>query len=143
VTPSRSDVDDDLVDVVRTHHHLADHDQLGPQAFADTDYVTYSTTPEDGFEFDGLLGPASVAPATITRVEPISAIAVFLAATRRVSILCRKAAPTRPDLRILALTPTPPTPSWTMTVTDRHLSPAIETSVNLIATRWSSSHDAT
>jgi DNA-binding transcriptional LysR family regulator len=135
-------IDDELVGVVGTHHPLADRDQITPENFIDTDYVTYSTTPEDGFEFDGFLGPAGVVPATITRVESISAIAAFVAVTQRVTILCRRAVPKRPDLRTLTLAPTPPAPTWTMTVTDSHLSQAIETTVNLIATRWSSSNDA-
>lgn len=128
---------DQLVAVVGTHHRFADRAELTPEGFAETDYVTYSTTPEDGFEFEEFFGPGGVVPTTITRVESVSAVAEFIATTHRITILCHKAVPKRRGLRSLPLTPPPRRPAWTMTVTDTSLSPLVEGTIALIAAHWS------
>ncbi len=128
--------DDELVGVVGTHHPLAARDELHAGDFAGSRYVTYSTTPEVGFEHDTFLGPAGVVPTSIARVESMSAILDLVATTARVSILCRRAISPRDDIRLLPLVPPPDRLGWTLTVVETPLPPAVERTVELIVRQW-------
>ena len=129
-------LDDQLVGVVAMNHALSDRSELEPADFNGARYVTFSTTPEDGFEYSSFLGPAGVIPTDIVRVETISGILELVAATDRVTILCRQAVSNRHDVRCVPLKPAPPTMTWTMTVTEVGLVESVERTLGVLAERW-------
>lgn len=110
--------DDELVGVVGTAHPLRDRSALTPDDFAGADYVTYSTTPQAGFEQATFLGPASAFPRRILRLESVTAIAGLIAATTWCSILPSWMVDTRSGVIAIPLEPAPPPIAWSLVQRD-------------------------
>lgn len=80
---------DELVLLTHPEHHLAGRHWIEPQALRDETYLTYSRTPEPGFEYERFIRPSGVFPRVVTYVELTGAIAELVAAGFGVSILSR------------------------------------------------------
>lgn len=106
--------DDDLVAVVGTGHPLASHDVLAPEDFIGASYVTYSTTPQDGFECATFFAPRQIWPGRMLRVESVVAIIELVAAGPWLSILPRWTVPAGHGVVALPLNPNPPAISWSL-----------------------------
>ncbi|MGI9646500.1 MAG: LysR family transcriptional regulator [Ilumatobacteraceae bacterium] len=121
--------DDDLVAVVARTHELAGRRALTPDDFVDCDYVTYSTTPQDGFEHATFFAPHQVWPRRILRLESVTAILSLVAATNRVTVLPEWAVPPSAAPVTIPLDPRPPTVSWNLVAGTRS-DPGVEATTN-------------
>jgi len=111
---SRPLFDDDLVGVVGQDSPLRDRTALTPNDFAGADYVTYSTTPQAGFEQATFLGPVSAFPQRILRLESVTAIVSLIATTTWCSILPSWMVDTRSGVTTIPLEPAPPPIAWSL-----------------------------
>lgn len=71
---------------------LAARDSLVPADFATRTYLTYGDMPEAGFEFERFFRPAGAYPQQIVRIESVSTILSFVAASVGVTILAASSA---------------------------------------------------
>lgn len=117
--------DDDLVAVVGTDCPLAARDVLTPEDFTGASYVTYSTTPQDEFEYATFFAPRQVWPGRILRVESVMAIMELVAAGPWLSVLPRWAVAPRHGVVVVALDPKPPAISWSLLSRDFKDHPAL------------------
>jgi LysR family transcriptional regulator for metE and metH len=122
---SRHLFDDELVAVVSTQSDLANRTAVTPDDLRGTRYVTFGTTPEEGFEYRNFLAPHNVTVDNILRVESTQAIINIVAATKRVSILSRWAVPANPGVAAIPLEPPPPAISWSLATGDLDGDPPI------------------
>jgi DNA-binding transcriptional LysR family regulator len=106
--------DDQLVAVVSTTHPLAQRAALTPDDFVDADYVTYSTTPQAGFEHATFFAPRRVWPKRILRIESISTLLDVVAVGLWTSVLPRWTVPTGRSIVTIPLDPPPPPISWSL-----------------------------
>lgn len=81
--------DDELVLILPPGHRLARRDWIRASDLVEETYLTYSRTPEPGFEYDRFVRPAGVQPRVLSFVEQTDAIAELVAAGFGVSILSR------------------------------------------------------
>lgn len=109
---------DDLVGVVGNASPLRDRSTLAPDDFDSADYVTYSTTPQAGFEQANFLGPASAFPQRILRLESVTAIASLIATTTWCSILPSWMVDTSSGVIAIPLDPAPPPIAWSLVQRD-------------------------
>jgi len=110
--------DDHLVGVVGEPSPLRDRRGLTPDDFADADYVTYSTTPQAGFEQSTFLGPVGAFPQRILRLESVTAIASLIATSNWCSILPNWMVDTRSGVITIPLEPAPPPIAWSLVQRD-------------------------
>jgi LysR family transcriptional regulator for metE and metH len=106
--------DDELVAVVGEGTPLATRDRLTPEDFIDASYATYSTTPQDEFEYATFFAPKQVWPGRILRIESVTAIMELVAAGPWLSILPRWSVPPRSGVVMVPLDPKPPSISWSL-----------------------------
>jgi DNA-binding transcriptional LysR family regulator len=109
---------DNLVGVVGSASPFRDRRTLAPGDFASADYVTYSTTPQAGFEQATFLGPASTFPHRILRLESVTAITSLIATTTWCSILPKWMVDTRAGVITIPLDPAPPPIAWSLVQRD-------------------------
>lgn len=81
--------EDELVAILSPRHPLARKAVLEPDDFGDDDYITYSITPEPGYEYDRVFRRAARPPRRDRRVEQIEAIVEMVKAGFGLSILTR------------------------------------------------------
>jgi len=81
--------EDELVAILSPRHPLATKAVLEPDDFAEDDYITYSITPEPGYEYDRVFRRAARPPRRDRRVEQIEAIVEMVKAGFGLSILTR------------------------------------------------------
>lgn len=81
--------EDELVAILSPRHALAAKPVLEPDDFAEDDYITYSVTPEPGYEYDRVFRRAARPPRRDRRVEQIEAIVEMVKAGFGLSILTR------------------------------------------------------
>ncbi|MEC9266853.1 MAG: LysR family transcriptional regulator [Pseudomonadota bacterium] len=105
---------DGLVAVVGADDPRAECDVLTPEDFIEASYVTYSTSPQDEFEYETFFAPRHVWPGRILRVESVTAIIDLVAAGPWLSILPRWSVPSRSDMIAIPLAPSPPAISWSL-----------------------------
>ncbi|HEY0521339.1 MAG TPA: LysR family transcriptional regulator [Ilumatobacteraceae bacterium] len=110
--------DDHLVAVVSSKHPLAQHAEVTADEFADADYVTYSTTPQAGFEHATFFAPRQVWPKRILRIESIAVLLDVVANSLWTSVLPRWIVPASPSIVTIPLEPTPPPISWSLVTRD-------------------------
>lgn len=115
---TRPFLNDSLVGVVGSASPLRDRSTLAPDDFTGTDYATYSTTPQAGFEQSTFLGPASAFPQRIVRLESVTAIASLIATTTWCSILPSWMVDTRSGVITIPLEPAPPPIAWSLVQRD-------------------------
>ncbi len=106
--------DDGLVAIVSKDSDLARRQTLGPEDFEGCHYVTFGTTPEDGFEYTSFLRPHNVSVDHILRVESTRAITDIVASSGRVSILSRWGIPPDSNVATIPLDPPPPPIRWSL-----------------------------
>jgi LysR family transcriptional regulator for metE and metH len=127
--------DDQLVAVVSTTHPLAQRTVLTPDDFVDADYVTYSTTPQAGFENATFFAPRRVWPKRILRIESISALLDVVAAGLWTSVLPRWTVPTGPSIVTIPLDPPPPPISWSLVTRDLDANPLLGAAASHLAAK--------
>jgi LysR family transcriptional regulator for metE and metH len=106
--------DDPLVAVVSTTHRFAERTVLTPDDFVDADYVTYSTTPQAGFEHATFFAPRRVWPKRILRIESVSTLLDVVAVGLWMSVLPRWTVPAGRNIVTIPLDPAPPPISWSL-----------------------------
>ena len=106
--------DDQLVGVVSSSHPLAQRATLTPHDFVDADYVTYSTTPQAGFEHATFFAPRRVWPRRILRIESISVLLDVVATGVWTSVLPLWTVPASRRIVTIPLDPPPPPISWSL-----------------------------
>lgn len=122
--------DDELVAVVSTDSDLASRSALSPDDFRGARYVTFGTTPEEGFEYTSFLAPHEVTVDHVLRVESTQAIINLVAATKRVSILSRWSVPAHSGVAHILLEPPPPAISWSLVTGTLDGDPSIAATAN-------------
>ncbi|MDP6706041.1 MAG: LysR family transcriptional regulator [Alphaproteobacteria bacterium] len=78
---------DPLVAVMAPDHALADRPFIGAEDLVEERYITYSVTPEPGFEWEAVMRPANLFPRRVSRVQLPEAIIDLVRAGFGVSIL--------------------------------------------------------
>ena len=127
--------DDDLVAVVSTTSRWATRSALTPEDFIDADYVTYNTTPQEGFENLTFFAPRRVRPRRILRVESISAIIDLVAAGPWRSVLPRSTVTPGRGVSAVALDPSPPPITWSLVSRDLDTNPQLDKTLEHLAER--------
>lgn len=82
-------IDDELVLIAEPNHWLSQLEYVEPYHLADETYLTYSSRPTPGFEYDQFIRTGVEYPRLVTVVPQTSAITELVAAGVGVSILCR------------------------------------------------------
>ncbi len=126
--------DDQLVAVVSTTHPLAQRAALTADDFVDADYVTYSTTPQAGFEHATFFAPRRVWPKRILRIESISALLDVVAFGLWTSVLPRWTVPAGRSIVTIPLDPPPPPISWSLITRDLDASPLLDRAASHLTT---------
>jgi LysR family transcriptional regulator for metE and metH len=124
--------DDDLVAIVSKDSELANRRTLSPQDFDGCHYVTFGTTPEDGFEYTNFLRPHNVVADHILRVESTRAITDIVASSNRMSILSRWGIPRHSNVTQIPLDPPPPPIGWSVAVGPLHDDTAVAATVAVL-----------
>lgn len=78
---------DPLVAIMAPDHPLSDRPYIVAEDIVDERYITYSLTPEPGFEWEAFLQPAGVLPRRLSRVQLPEAIIDLVRAGFGISIL--------------------------------------------------------
>jgi LysR family transcriptional regulator, regulator for metE and metH len=126
--------DDQLVAVVAPTHPLAQRATLTPDDFVDADYVTYSTTPQAGFEHATFFAPRRVWPRRILRIESISVLLDVVANGLWTSVLPRWTVPPAASIVTIPLDPLPPPISWCLVTRDLDDNPLLGGAASHLAT---------
>ncbi|MEM7092115.1 MAG: LysR family transcriptional regulator [Actinomycetota bacterium] len=79
--------DDELVLITAPGHRLAKRDRVDAEDLVDETYLTYSSRPTPGFEYDRFIRPSGTYPRVARVVPQTSAISELVAAGAGVSIL--------------------------------------------------------
>jgi LysR family transcriptional regulator, regulator for metE and metH len=98
---------DELVALVSSASPLADKPFVTARDLAAQTYVTYSSTPEPGLEYERLFRPAGVSPQRFVQVGLTEAVIEMVRANYGVSVLSRwalGAALDQPDLKLIRIT---------------------------------------
>ncbi|MCB2000842.1 MAG: LysR family transcriptional regulator [Rhodoferax sp.] len=99
--------EDDLVALVSSAHPLAARSFVTARDLAGQTYITSSTTPEPGLEYERLFRPARVEPEHFLQVGLTEAVIEMVRVNRGVSVLSRWALPAvmeDPELRLIRVT---------------------------------------
>ena len=127
--------DDPLVAVVAKTHPLAQRTALTADDFVDTDYATYSTTPQPGFEHATFFAPRRVWPKRILRLESISTVLDVVATGLWMSVLPRWTVPAGRGVVIIPLDPSPPLISWSLITRNLDDTPLLDEAASNLTTK--------
>ncbi len=102
--------EDELVALLPADHPLADAPKLLAPDFEGETYVTYSTRPEPGLEYDLFFAPGAASPSRFTKIGLVDAVIEAVRAGLGVTILGRRMLEAPIDTGGLAVRPLGPKP---------------------------------